>query len=407
MHGGQIQVRLGLFGHCHLGLAVFFHGRTRRILCKIGEPVGKRGGHSFDTDPAQRIGKQPVQIRQRRAEGRVGDGPQGPNPLEGIARTQARHDNAQGVRGGLRTQARQESPLLEAADGGVGQDLLDTTHPVGRAGPQGQASQTGAAFGTFQDRFDAAILAVAVGTDVGRTQLPAGDRIGDPEAVIPPGIDPHVGPLGHVAGFAADLGRMQLVHRHLLHLSGVAGHAQRIPGQLAQSRVRVVTVTACHSLLRHSALQEGSVDIDLIQDLTVGEVEPVLYEGWGELVEERLAVRRGLDERRTPRVARGAHGKLGLQHPVIGAPIDRKAGGCRAGHPVRFARILQVVRTRPVTGFTTHCGLGPGGFIGIAGHVIALFKRRGMTRGAHVIPAQPVPLPIQYVSLGRGLVRIE
>ncbi len=74
-------------------------------------------------------------------------------------------------------------------------------------------------------------------------------------------------------------GRVKTVRQVALSAQGIAGRLQR-------EAVRIVTVAARDPLAVHAALEERAVDVDLLEDLPVGVVEPLVEEPWPVRVEQ-------------------------------------------------------------------------------------------------------------------------
>jgi len=70
----------------------------------------------------------------------------------------------------------------------------------------------------------------------------------------------------------------------------VASRADPIARSLQAEAVGIMAITAAYALLEHAALHEGSVDIDLLQDLAVGVVEALAQQGRHEVLLKRAAV---------------------------------------------------------------------------------------------------------------------
>ena len=68
---------------------------------------------------------------------------------------------------------------------------------------------------------------------------------------------------------------MKMMRWRVEFFGEMATGASPVPGTVESQAVRVVAVTTSDSRVVHLALQEGSIDIDFIQDLPVGMVERI------------------------------------------------------------------------------------------------------------------------------------
>ena len=130
---------------------------------------------------------------------------------------------------------------------------------------------------------------MAIGTYIARPDLARRHGVGNTKTMVSPGIRAHVGPLGHVTRLARQ-GHVAVlvrdVDRHLFIRARVARETERIAGEPSLSRVRVVAVGTRYAGLRHTALQEGPVDIDLIQDVAVVVIQTIADQCRSVLIEE-------------------------------------------------------------------------------------------------------------------------
>src|SRR5260370_9761657 len=97
----------------------------------------------------------------------------------------------------------------------------------------------------------------------------------DPHAVIPPDIDYHVGPRRHMTFDAlgpARPGSMKVMRRRIV-LRGMALQAKVGACGSKLEAVRVMAVTAGHTVLEHPALDERAVPVTLVPHLPVGKVD--------------------------------------------------------------------------------------------------------------------------------------
>ncbi len=61
----------------------------------------------------------------------------------------------------------------------------------------------------------------------------------------------------------------------------------------------IVAITAAHARLIHAALQEGSVHVDFILDLSVGVIQALIEQRWHVSIRQRFTKFVLLGERRT------------------------------------------------------------------------------------------------------------
>ena len=96
---------------------------------------------------------------------------------------------------------------------------------------------------------------------------------------------------------------MSVVSRRIELAARVAARTQRVAGGVQLQRVRVVAIAAGHALAVHPALEERAVHVDLVEDLAVVVVEPLVEEGHPVRLGQRIAVGVVLGHLRTARVA--------------------------------------------------------------------------------------------------------
>ena len=197
-------------------------------------------------------------------------------------------------------------------------------------------ARVGEAPGDLPGRPGGAAVGMAVGAGVGR----AGGREvrpRHPEAVVAPAVDPHVGPLDHVAGTAFGAraaGGVEMVRRIVVGRAAqrrkprVAGRrmalgADRVALGAQLGRVRIVAVRAADAARVHPRLQERAELVVLVEDLAVRVVKPGPQQREVERVVERRAGQRiAVAERLAPRVAGRA--LLDLDLPPMRR--DRRSG---------------------------------------------------------------------------------
>ena len=209
---------------------------------------------------------------------------------------------------------------------------------------------------------------------------------------------------------------------------GVAAGAEPITLQVRTGAVGIVAVGADHALLSHAALQKRSVDIDFLQDLAVGIIEVFFQQAQGVGVQQRRSMDVVLADESPPRVAAGAHLRLGRGGQPRGAPglagFLIAGPGCRLGFleadgqpqvgdfrpglpPGTGLRPLYVRRARSVAGLAGHIHLGPAGLIGVGRAVEVLAQAGRMALGAGAVPILGDPGPEEDVVRSNVLPVVE
>ena len=250
------------------------------------------------------------------------------------------------------------------------------------------------------------------------------------KAVVPSRIDLHVGARRHVTGDAGRAGAARVVVMMLGRVVArcrVAARAQRVPGGAKCGRVRLVTIAAGHARMRHPALQEGSVVVDLAALLAIGKVHRRLERSRLVEVEQRRAGLVAVGDLRPPRVALRARVDLtcgrarsaahrpecvGIDRPrdvAAFGEMDREAvaGASGVGRSRGGARRLDVFRSRPVAGLTRDIDLTPCGLEAIGRRVVVLAQIGRVAIRAHEVPVLLAPCPVQLVAVPDVLAGIE
>ena len=102
---------------------------------------------------------------------------------------------------------------------------------------------------------------------------------GDPDAMVPAGIHNHIGTLVHMA-FETACSLFGRIVKMVFAASIFGGHMATVTEcvsiHINLAAVGFVAVLADHAGLVHFALQKGSINIDLFQDLTISIVKTLL-----------------------------------------------------------------------------------------------------------------------------------
>ena len=152
----------------------------------------------------------------------------------------------------------------------------------------------------------------------------------------------------------------------------VASGTNVIALPLQLRRMRGMTITTGHTGVMHFALDEGTVDKYLIQDLAIGKVKTLVQQR-GHIVVEQL--RTGTKSFRYL-VASAMTGSANIQSNF----------GILQRYHTELAWTFAVRGAGSMTGLTADADFSELGGIGICRRVEALGYRRGMTIGAHVVP---------------------
>ena len=130
-------------------------------------------------------------------------------------------------------------------------------------------------FGGFGGPF-LSLVFMALGAGVRGSDFYRKVRTRNPNAVITSVIDAHERFVRHMAvnaTRASAVDRVKVVRRGVVRFRLMALQAQRVTGHLQLHRVRVVAIRAPNIRVKHFALHEGSVDVNLFIDLSVMMIE--------------------------------------------------------------------------------------------------------------------------------------
>ncbi len=259
---------------------------------------------------------------------------------------------------------------------------------------------------------------MAVGAGVRRAEGHGQVGPRDPERMVVPPVDDHVGARRHVAGHAVGPARRGCVPGVLPggEADGVVALAADGGALGAQaSGVRIVAVPARHAAGEHEALAEGVVVEDLVLHLAVVLEQVGRQHGRQVGVAERVAGRPGRPHLPAARVAHPArlhfaggdrrsarHGPAGdgIGRPVAGGAAGLGGGEALVGDPgvAPPGRPRDMAARRAVAGFAADADLGPRGAERVGRRVVALRQRRRMAFGAHVVPRLLGPRPVAAVG---------
>ena len=248
-------------------------------------------------------------------------------------------------------------------------------------------------------------------------------RSRDAHAVIPPRIDPHVELARHVAAHAGAPGRRERVP---VVFGVIVGAGQMTLGTDAVAfdhqlvAVWVMAVGAGHAGLMHLALNERTVDVYLVADLSIGPVKRLLNDSQAVGIEQRLA-RVVLAQGTAPGVASRTAINLVVGGQRFSALRDISALGplpCasrleahrKSGLGRRQASRIgegDVFTARPVTGLTAHIDLLVVGIELVVHRVVAFFDVGAVTFRAAGIPVKESARPMQRVTGCNVLVGVE
>ena len=271
---------------------------------------------------------------------------------------------------------------------------------------------------------------MTAGARVRHAELHREIRPRDADAVIVARVDHHVGGGRHVAPDAIDAARpcrVEVMLRRLVRLARMAAETDLAPWCAELAAVRVVAVRARHATVEHLRLQKGAVLVDLVADLPVRVVEPILEQRDSMGVTERPAVAvvvgelaaarvtapaqldfaRRLARRRPLRVAR-----LRADRPRDGlALVERDGESLRPAvetSPVAFLlRPRDVARAGPMARLARDVDLGIGGGEPPRPGVVVFSHACRVALGAHVVPVLTGARPVQLVTVGHVLARVE
>ena len=271
---------------------------------------------------------------------------------------------------------------------------------------------------------------MALGARIRRAQRNRQVGAWNPDAVIAPRIDDHEIFGWHVTVDALCAGAAWLVVMVLGYIKfcrQVALTAQRISVGTQLRAVRVVAVRAGDARVKHAALQERAVFVDLAVDLPVGVIEARLEQRRQIGVEEGLARHRVLGDDLAAGMARGAGIDLGRSQ-LLGAPgnpglrvhlpmtVIGRLQPIGQAHPVRIVSWLSllarlgpgdVAGTGAVARLAGNVDIGPARRVGIGGEVVVLLQIGRVAIGALVIPGLVAPGPVQRVAGFEFLIGVE
>ena len=213
--------------------------------------------------------------------------------------------------------------------------------------------------------------------------------------------------------FASVVGRLPEGREAGIARRTVAPGADAIAVPAQAPGMGLVAVRAADAPGPHLRLKKRPVDIDLVQDLSVGVVEAAAKEGEAVMVfvgGSRRGTRRpqglasGMTAGAELNVRPGGSGREGDREAAVANPRPAGAGtgvglGCARPGDVRFAR--SVTSLASDAHLRLHTGIAPGA------RVVILLERRHVAFGTARIPVLVGPGPVQAVSGRDLLVRIE
>ena len=275
---------------------------------------------------------------------------------------------------------------------------------------------------------------MAIVASVGGAEFHRQVRSRNPQTVIVPRIDDHVGARRHMTRRAADRrlygfmmamsGGGVLVGRVTLQTDAVTGCSQFVA-------VRIVAIAAGDARREHPALLERAVIVDFVLHLPVGVVETMaeLRNGMG--VRQPLTGRPSFRELAAPRMAQPAgldllpqDGRCDIALWIAGRRIVAPVGisSLIEAHGETFGLVLMLAEWPPallvvrpsnmaralaVAGFTADADLRPFRIETIARRIVILFHAGRMALGAHEIPVLVQLGPMQEIVVLDLLVRVE
>ena len=270
------------------------------------------------------------------------------------------------------------------------------------------------------------LVDVAAQAGVRRADRRRKRRVGYAKAVVGTVVVAHVRAPGHVAfaaqRAAADLEQhfavrpddrfavlpgllVEMVLVDVVLRLAVTLQAQRVVFQHGFHRVHVVAVAAAHVALVHLALRERAVNVDLVEDLAVGEVQALVEQARQEGVHEGAAVVVEIAHRGAPRVARRAQLDV-LARAQAGGGLHQPEIGGRRTRDVGDLGPLDVQRTRSVAGFAADVDVRPGGRVAVGLRIVVLVEVGRVALRAHAVPVLrrvgPVKPVVRVDVLDRG-----
>src|SRR5579871_5150106 len=128
---------------------------------------------------------------------------------------------------------------------------------------------------------------------VRRAELHRKIRPRNADAVVAALVNDHIGPRRHVACDALGSRRsdfMKMMLRRIVTLSQMALETNLVAVRPQRKRVRIMAVTTSHSRMKHPALDERAILVDLTLDLAVWEIEGVRQQCYPIIVAHRLTM---------------------------------------------------------------------------------------------------------------------
>ena len=267
-------------------------------------------------------------------------------------------------------------------------------------------------------------ITVALVAGIGRPHGDAQVGAGNPHAVVAARIHAHVGGFRHVAvgaEGAARVRRMMVMGLGIVFLRLVALGTDAVVRRPQGQAVGLVAVAADHAGLVHLALQEGAVDIDLVQDLAIGVVQRGLGQCQavgGQQVGAVVVLAQGAATRVAAATAvhLGA-GIQGLAAPGDGyicgkgplAPLGQRGGETPVGRifELLLPGQLQVLLARAVTGLATDIDFLVGGVESTGLGIVILLQVGAVAFRAAAVPVLVVAGPVQRVLVINGFIGIQ
>ena len=219
-------------------------------------------------------------------------------------------------------------------------------------------------------------------------------------------IDGHVRFAAHVAVDA--LRRrvhrtVPVVCRGCEYFGRVAARAERVTFGSQRGRMRLVAVAAGNAGRVHRTLQKGSVNVDLVENLTVCVIQALIEEDRPVAVQKRCAVRVIVRQLRASRVANRAgfdlpgrrRSRRQRRDPCVRGenPVPTASGGDGKG----LGRIHGVLRSRAVAGFAADADPGKRRRVRVCRQVVVLVQIRRVALRAHAVPVEESPGPVEGI----------